>query len=104
MGQTASPDHVDSANAAGLHYVSDSMPGIRRKRSGTGFAYYDPDGRLIRAREQIKRFRSLVIPPAWTEVWICPLVDGHLQVTARDARGRKQYRYHPAFRAIRDET
>jgi hypothetical protein len=89
VGETASPEHIDSANEAGLHYVSDSMPGIRRKRSGTGFAYYDPDGRLIRSREQIKRFRSLVIPPAWTEVWICPLVDGHLQVTARDARGRK---------------
>lgn len=104
MGQSASPEHIDSANEAGLHYVSDSMPGIRRKRSGTGFAYYDPEGKLIRSREQIKRFRSLVIPPAWTEVWICPLPDGHLQVTARDGRGRKQYRYHPAFRAIRDET
>lgn len=104
MGQTASPEHVDSANAAGLRYVSDSMPGIRRKRSGAGFAYYDPDGKLIRARDAIRRFRSLVIPPAWTEVWICPLEDGHLQVTARDARGRKQYRYHPGFRAIRDET
>jgi DNA topoisomerase-1 len=80
------------------------MPGIRRKRSGSGFSYYAPDGQLIRAREAIKRFRSLVIPPAWTQVWICPVEDGHLQVTARDARGRKQYRYHPGFRAVRDET
>ena len=80
------------------------MPGIRRKRSGSGFSYYDPAGQLIRAREAIKRFRALVIPPAWTQVWICPVEDGHLQVTARDARGRKQYRYHPGFRAVRDET
>ncbi|HYC50063.1 MAG TPA: hypothetical protein VEB19_03040, partial [Gemmatimonadaceae bacterium] len=71
------------------------MPGIRRKRSGGGFSYYDADGQLIRARDAIKRFRSLVIPPAWSQVWICPHEDGHLQVTARDARGRKQYRYHP---------
>ncbi len=80
------------------------MPGIRRRRSGRGFSYVDPDGRVIRARALIKRFRSLVIPPAWTEVWICPLEDGHLQVTARDARGRKQYRYHPGFRQHRDGT
>lgn len=80
------------------------MPGILRKRSGSGFSYYDPDGQLIRSREAIKRFRALVIPPAWTQVWICPMEDGHLQVTARDARGRKQYRYHPGFRAVRDET
>jgi DNA topoisomerase I len=104
LGQTASQEHIDSANAAGLHYVSDSMPGIRRKRNGKGFTYVAPDGSTIRERALIKRFRSLVIPPAWTEVWICPLEDGHLQVTARDARGRKQYRYHPEFRAYRDGT
>lgn len=104
MGQAASPDHVDSAKAAGLRYVTDAMPGIRRRRSGRGFSYYDADGQLISSKDAIKRFRSLVIPPAWTEVWICPLEDGHLQVTARDARGRKQYRYHPAFRAYRDGT
>jgi len=80
------------------------MPGIRRKRSGGGFSYYDVDGSLIRDRVAIKRFRALVIPPAWTQVWICPYEDGHLQVTARDARGRKQYRYHPGFRAERDGT
>jgi len=104
LGLTASPEHVDSAIAAGLRYVSDSMPGIRRKRSGGGFSYYDVDGSLIRDRVAIKRFRALVIPPAWTQVWICPYEDGHLQVTARDARGRKQYRYHPGFRAERDGT
>jgi DNA topoisomerase-1 len=104
VGLTAAPDHVDSANAAGLHYVSDSMPGIRRKRNGRGFVYCGPDGKTITSKHAIQRFKALVIPPAWTEVWICPLEDGHLQVTARDARGRKQYRYHPDFRAYRDAT
>ena len=99
-----SQEHVDSAKAAGLQYVSDYLPGIRRKRSGRGFSYYGPDGSLINDKAQIKRFRKLVIPPAWTEVWICPLEDGHLQVTARDAKGRKQYRYHPKFREARDGT
>jgi DNA topoisomerase-1 len=95
---------MGSAAAAGLRYVTDAMPGIRRHRHGRGFTYIGPDGEVIRARESLKRFRSLVIPPAWTEVWICPHEDGHLQVTARDARGRKQYRYHPQFRQHRDGT
>lgn len=103
MGYVAT-EHVDSAKAAGLRYVSDAMPGIRRKKNGRGFAYYGTDGHLIREKQAIKRFRSLVIPPAWTDVWICPMEDGHLQVTARDLRGRKQYRYHPGFRAHRDST
>jgi DNA topoisomerase-1 len=93
-----------SAEAAGLRYVTDSVPGIRRRRAGRGFSYVDPDGRVIRERERIRRFRSLVIPPAWNDVWICPIPDGHLQVTARDGRGRKQYRYHPTFRAHRDRV
>jgi DNA topoisomerase-1 len=80
------------------------MPGIRRQRHGRGFNYTDPDGRVIRAPEMLQRLRSLVVPPAWTDVWICPFPDGHLQVTARDARGRKQYRYHPGFRQHRDGT
>ena len=80
------------------------MPGIRRRRVGRGFSYVDPNGRVVRERELIHRFRSLVIPPAWNDVWICPFPEGHLQVTARDARGRKQYRYHPDFRARRDEA
>ena len=104
MSHAASPEHLESAKAAGLRYVSDAMPGIRRRRNGSGFLYLDADGSAIRARDAIQRFRSLVIPPAWTEVWICPFEDGHLQVTARDARGRKQYRYHPDFRAQRDQT
>jgi DNA topoisomerase I len=95
---------MGSAAAAGLRYVTDAMPGIRRQRHGRGFIYTDPDGQVIRARETINRFRALVIPPAWTDVWICPFEDGHLQVTARDARGRKQYRYHPGFRQHRDGT
>ncbi len=80
------------------------MPGIRRQPHGRGFRYLDPEGRVIHAPEPLKRFRSLVIPPAWTDVWICPHEDGHLQVTARDGRGRKQYRYHPGFRKHRDGT
>ena len=95
---------MGSAAAAGLRYVTDAMPGIRRHRHGRGFTYIGPDGEVIRSREALKRFRSLVIPPAWTDVWICPHEDGHLQVTARDGRGRKQYRYHPQFRQQRDGT
>ena len=104
MRQQASRDFVVSAAAAGLRHVSDSMPGIRRRRVGRGFSYVGPDGQVIREREHIRRFRSLVIPPAWSDVWICPIPEGHLQVTARDARGRKQYRYHPNFRAHRDQA
>ena len=104
MRQRPSPEFVVSAKAAGLRYVTDSEPGIRRRRVGRGFSYVDPDGRVIREREHIRRFRSLVIPPAWSDVWICPIPEGHLQVTARDARGRKQYRYHPEFRARRDQV
>src|SRR5205823_1246199 len=95
---------MGSAVAAGLRYVSDAMPGIRRHRHGRGFTYIGPDGEVIRARDALRRFRMLVIPPAWTDVWICPHEDGHLQVTARDGRGRKQYRYHPQFRQQRDGT
>lgn len=97
-------EYVGAAKAAGLFYVTDSMPGIRRRRVGRGFSYVDPNGFVVRERDLIRRFRSLVIPPAWNDVWICPLPEGHLQVTARDARGRKQYRYHPAFRARRDQA
>ena len=99
-----SDEHVESAEAAGLRYVTDAAPGIRRKRSGRGFAYIGTDGNVIRDKAELERIRKLVIPPRWTEVWICPNPSGHLQVTARDARGRKQYRYHPRYRAVRDET
>lgn len=95
---------VESAKAAGLRYVRDSDPGIRRLRSGRGFKYRAPDGSTVRDREVLQRIRSLVIPPAWTDVWICTSPSGHIQVSGRDARGRKQYRYHPRWRAVRDEN
>ena len=95
---------VASARHAGLHYVADTQPGIRRKRVGRGFRYLDTAGRPIRAPEILQRIRALKIPPAWTDVWICPRPDGHLQATGRDARGRKQYRYHTRWREVRDAT
>ena len=97
-------DPVQSAREAGLRYVHDDRPGIRRQRRGKGFRYVSPEGRTIRDKEVLKRIHSLAIPPAWTEVWICPLANGHLQATGRDARDRKQYRYHPRWRSTRDET
>ncbi|RPH57118.1 DNA topoisomerase IB [bacterium] len=97
-------DPVESAKAAGLRYVTDDAPGIRRRRCGKGFCYLDTKGRAIKDRKAIERFKKLAIPPAWTDVWICPLPNGHLQATGRDARGRKQYRYHPEWRSVRDET
>jgi DNA topoisomerase-1 len=97
-------EHVESAEAAGLRYVSDTMPGIRRKRTGKSFTYLESSGAPIRNRAELARIKALVIPPAWTDVWICPSPQGHIQVTARDARGRKQYRYHPKYREVRDAT
>jgi DNA topoisomerase-1 len=97
-------DPVESAQAAGLRYVSDTMPGIRRKKAGKGFAYVGQDGKPIRDEKELARIRSLAIPPAYTDVWICPSPNGHIQATGRDARGRKQYRYHPKWREVRDET
>jgi DNA topoisomerase-1 len=101
---TTVDDPAISAKAAGLRYVSDAMPGIRRKRSGGGFRYLDPDGRVIRDKATLARIKAIVIPPAWKDVWICSNSNGHLQVTGRDARGRKQSRYHPRWREVRDET
>jgi DNA topoisomerase-1 len=98
------PDPTASAKAAGLRYVSDARPGIRRKRAGKGFVYLDPDGRPIRDREVLGRIKALAIPPAWTDVWISPHPNGHIQATGRDDRGRKQYRYHPRWRCVRDES
>jgi len=95
-------DPMASARAAGLRYVPDQSPGIRRKRVGKGFTYLDTDGRTVRDPETIHRIKRLAIPPAWTDVWICPDPRGHLQATGRDARGRKQYRYHPRWREVRD--
>jgi DNA topoisomerase I len=87
---------------SGLLYVSDTMPGIARLRHGDGFRYRRPDGRALRDAKELQRIRTLAIPPAYEEVWICPLPQGHLQATGRDARGRKQYRYHPSWREARD--
>jgi DNA topoisomerase-1 len=94
----------ESAQVAGLRYVSDTQPGIRRQRAGLGFCYRGTDGRPIRDTAVLRRIKALAIPPAWTDVWICPRSDGHIQATGRDARGRKQYRYHPRWRAVRDAT
>src|SRR5258708_538417 len=100
---SARSNSLASARAAGLRYTSDDKPGIRRVKAGRTFRYLDARGRPVRARD-MARIKSLVIPPAWTAVWICPDPHGHLQATGRDARGRKQYRYHPRWRQVRDET
>ena len=92
------------AKAAGLRYVSDAKPGITRKPQGKSYRYTHPDGTVVKDEETLVRIKSLVIPPAYTDVWICPLPNGHLQATGRDARGRKQSRYHPHWREVRDET
>src|SRR5438128_324188 len=93
---------IESARAAGLRYVSDLSPGIRRKRAGKGFRYRTSEGRAIDDRDTIRRIRGLAVPPAWTDVWICPDPRGHLQATGRDARRRKQYRYHSRWREVRN--
>nr|WP_088345621.1 MULTISPECIES: DNA topoisomerase IB [Rhodomicrobium] len=95
--------NVASAEEAGLRYVSDDRPGYSRRRAGGGFCYYDAQGARITDARILKRIRALVIPPAWTEVWICPNPRGHIQATARDARGRKQYRYHPEWQQTRGQ-
>jgi DNA topoisomerase-1 len=97
-------EHRRAATRAGLRYVTDGLAGITRKRSGKGWAYYTPEGQRIADAATRKRLNSLAIPPAWTEVWICPDAGGHIQATARDARGRKQYRYHPSYREARDQS
>jgi len=97
-------DPEKSARVAGLRYISDQSPGIARIAAGKGFRYVDTSGKSIRDKEQLKRIRSLVIPPAWAKVWICADPAGHLQAVGFDARGRKQYRYHPAYRALRNLT
>ncbi|WP_065755886.1 DNA topoisomerase IB [Bradyrhizobium paxllaeri] len=97
-------DPRDAAESAGLRYVSDERPGIRRKKAGTGFSYIRPDGTRLSGSDALKRIRALAIPPAWTDVWICPFSDGHVQATGRDAKGRKQYRYHARFREVREST
>jgi DNA topoisomerase-1 len=97
-------DPRDAAESAGLTYVSDSGRGIRRRRVGKGFTYLGPDSDKIIDKGVLTRIRKLAVPPAWTDVWICPKASGHIQATGRDARGRKQYKYHAAFREFRDAT
>src|SRR4051812_49435879 len=97
-------EHRETAARAGLTYVSDGLAGIRRERAGKAWSYYAPDGSRITDRVELKRIASLVVPPAWTDVWGCADPKGHIQVTARDARGRKQYRYHPSYRDARDKS
>jgi DNA topoisomerase-1 len=96
-------DPAESAKAAGLRYVNGG-PGIRRRRAGSGFQYIAADGARVTDADELTRIRSLAIPPAWRDVWICPLPHGHVQAVGHDARGRKQYRYHSRWRAVRDET
>ena len=102
--RSARIDPRESALAAGLHYTTDARPGIKRIRHGSSFQYVDGNGRKIRDPRELARIRSLVIPPAWQDVWISTDPRGHLQAVGRDARGRKQYRYHPKWRVVRDET
>jgi DNA topoisomerase-1 len=97
-------DGVAAAQLAGLRYTTDQQPGIRRRRRGRGFVYLDRDGVTIRDEGELRRVRRLAIPPAWTDVWISPSPLGHIQATGRDARGRKQYRYHERWREVRDEA
>lgn len=104
MEDTTVTTPIESAKAAGLRYVTDAKPGIRRKRVGKHFSYIGLDGKAIHDQKELERIRSLAIPPAWTDVWISPDPRGHLLATGRDAKGRKQYRYHPQWRKVRDET
>ena len=99
-----STDSIASAKSAGLRYVSLTGPGIRRKSTGQSMVYFGTNGETIKDADILARIKSLAIPPAWRDVWICPIAHGHLQATGIDAKGRKQYRYHPRWRAVRDET
>src|SRR5688572_31596338 len=98
------PVNAQSARSAGLVYVTDRAPGIQRRRHGRGFRYIDHHGRVVKRRADLERITRLAIPPAWKDVWICPNPKGHLQACGRDARGRKQYRYHAGWRQVRDES
>lgn len=96
-------DPVEAAQAASLRYVSDATPGISRRAAGSGFTYWRPDGTRVADEATLARIARIVIPPAWTDVWICPSANGHIQATGRDARRRKQHRYHERWRQVRDE-
>src|SRR6476661_9607645 len=100
----AAADSAEAAEEAGLQYVNDDRPGYSRKAKGKNFEYFDAEGKTIRDEQRLLRIKRLAIPPAWTEVWICPSPNGHIQATGRDARCRKQYRYHERWREVRDEN
>lgn len=104
MSTSKHREYCTAATRAGLHYVTDGLAGISRRRFGTGWSYRDEGGMRISDPALRERIRALAIPPAWVQVWICPDPDGHIQVTARDGRGRKQYRYHPLYRSARDSS
>lgn len=104
MASLRAHEHRKRAVRAGLIYVTDAFAGIRRRRAGSGWVYFAPNGVRIRDKDKRRRLNSLAIPPAWTDVWICPDPDGHIQATARDARGRKQYRYHAQYREACDRS
>jgi len=104
VGRRIVVDPVESAKVAGLTYVTEGRPGLGRRRAGKSFIYTDTEGRRVRDTATLARVRALAIPPAWRDVWICASAHGHIQAVGRDARGRKQYRYHPRWREVRDET
>ena len=104
IAENVGPEAMAAARAARLRYVTDQMPGIHREKWGEGFRYRSVAGALIEDEKSLERIQALALPPAYTDVWICPLPNGHLQATGRDAKGRKQYRYHERWRAVRDET
>lgn len=104
MASTSATISAGPSPVPGLRYVSDARPGLRRRRAGKGFTYVDADGKKVDDPETIARIRALAVPPAWTDVWISPTSNGHIQATGRDARGRKQYRYHDRWREVRDEN
>jgi DNA topoisomerase I len=104
LDEAAVVDPKSAAESAGLRYVSDEQAGISRKGAGRGFRYINADGSAVTDKNVLRRIRSIVIPPAWTDVWVCRHRDGHIQATGRDAKNRKQYRYHPAFREIRESS
>src|SRR5438093_12208849 len=95
---------ASAANDVGLYYVNDTRLGYRRRANGNGFGYLDTEAKRIRDKQRLLRIKRLAIPPAWTDVWICPSPSGHIQATGRDVRGRKQYRYHERWREVRDEA
>jgi DNA topoisomerase I len=104
LGATVASDSLEAAQEAGLQYVSDDRPGYTRRANDDEFDYLDTQDKLIRDEQRLLRIKRLAIPPAWTDVWICPSASGHIQAMGRDARRRKQYRYHERWREIRDEN